>query len=97
MSVVWSDPALSDLVTLYDFTAAVGSRKTAINYVASVEEAANALSDFPYSAPAREDLGVGIRAKVHRLAMIIYSVDAERTVLIERIVDQRQDYGSVFK
>jgi toxin ParE1/3/4 len=92
--VIWSDEALNDLETIYDFLAEK-SQPAAQRITESIMGRAKQLETFPESGPKQETIKASVkeyRYLVEGNYKIIYSHQEESHVVhIEIIFDARQD------
>lgn len=92
MEIQWSETALVDLDSIYNFIA-LDSEKYAIQEIEKILESTRQLTDFPLSGPEikfRERKTRSYRYLVHRNYKIVYSIRNE-DVLIETVFDTHQN------
>ena len=82
MKVVWSPTALAQLDEIYDTIAAERNTATAIKWFFKINDAVNALAEFPLSGPSVPECAfeehftdfVGLRQLIVRPYRVIYEV-----------------------
>jgi toxin ParE1/3/4 len=82
--------ALEDLNEIHDFGIASFGLKAAETYSRGLQKAFDLLEFYPHSAPARPDIGEGMRCRVYREHLIIHSVEGDE-VLVVRVLHHARD------
>jgi toxin ParE1/3/4 len=97
-TVIFSEPALLDLLSINDFYLLAVSEKIAVNIIDELECAVNKLADFPeLGSHPKELLALGIRQYrqiIVKPFRIIYESLPEK-VIIHAVIDGRRDMQSL--
>lgn len=94
--VTFSNAAVTDLADIDEFSLARFGEDIAEAYMLGFKEAFAKLRDHPLAAPARPDLGSGIRCLVHRQHRILYTTDGKRVIVL-RVTHHAMDARTALK
>lgn len=93
MTVLWSDSAISDLQTIYDYYLTTANATVAVKMVDLLVDKSQLLADNPRIGQEEELLKhrkIEIRYLVERQYKIVYLIEGQ-VVLIATVFDCRQD------
>ena len=95
----YNEEAIVDLDKLYFYWAFEREKPDyADRLLTGLRGAVEALTDFPLMGVVREEWRAGLRALIHDRYVILYTyLEQEDAVLVENILDGRQDIEGRFK
>jgi toxin ParE1/3/4 len=93
--LIWSQEALADLESIWDFYIGAAGQRTAENVVREVVETCGLIEAHPLAGRARDEVRPGLRSLISHRNIIFYRIRDDGPEIV-RVLDARRDIDAIF-